>query len=383
MTTGLNIVLLALGALQSIFLFLLLFKKRNILPGYSFLAAYLLVLILQITFKLASKVWLMQHVGLLYTFSYQLPFLYGPLAWLFVRQITGLQRVNKKDIAHFIPAALVMTAFILSDIFNSLAIPVWLLFNRAVTMALQLLSIIVYHFLAFNLWKQFSNKVQATGSLHNYLMVWLRQFVIASGISSGIVAVTICLMYYNHPQWQDVRFGFVILTGLVYWVSYKSWNQPELSPTIQSSSTENRIPALKVHLPQKKYANSGMDPAESLRIIAALENKMMHERLFLNADLTIDDLAASVDCSRHHLSQVINEQLHQSFYDCINGYRVEEASRLLTDLSKSSYKIASVAYDAGFNSISTFNDVFKKHTGFTPSQFRKQKGIKSLQQQRV
>ena len=76
-------------------------------------------------------------------------------------------------------------------------------------------------------------------------------------------------------------------------------------------------------------------------------------------------------------------QLNKSFYDCINQYRVEEAKLLLIDPSKSAHKIASIAFDAGFNSISTFNDVFKKITGQTPSQYRKQAEETKLKRQWV
>src|SRR5258708_17313531 len=92
-----NILLLCLGAIQGILLFLLLFKKRHSLPGYIFLAGYLTVMLLQITLKLASKLWLMKTVRPLYSFSYNLPFLYGPLVWLFICSITGQRQVNKKD----------------------------------------------------------------------------------------------------------------------------------------------------------------------------------------------------------------------------------------------------------------------------------------------
>ena len=36
------------------------------------------------------------------------------------------------------------------------------------------------------------------------------------------------------------------------------------------------------------------------------------------------------------------------------------------------YKILVIAYKAGFKSKTSFNRVFKNHTGFTPSEFRKQ-----------
>jgi AraC-like DNA-binding protein len=104
----------------------------------------------------------------------------------------------------------------------------------------------------------------------------------------------------------------------------------------------------------------------------SLETLMQEQRLYLDAAINIDGLATMVGSNRHHLSQVLNERLKKSFYDYINHFRIEEAKVLLADPGRSKHKIASIAYDAGFNSLSTFNDVFRKSTGLTPSQFRKQ-----------
>jgi AraC-like DNA-binding protein len=62
--------------------------------------------------------------------------------------------------------------------------------------------------------------------------------------------------------------------------------------------------------------------------------------------------------------------MKKNFYDLINGYRVEEAKRLLLDTKNRNYTILSVGFEAGFNSKTTFNTVFKKFTGHTPTDFR-------------
>jgi AraC-like DNA-binding protein len=63
--------------------------------------------------------------------------------------------------------------------------------------------------------------------------------------------------------------------------------------------------------------------------------------------------------------------MKKNFYDLVNGYRVEEAKRLLLDPKNTNYTILSVGFEAGFNSKTTFNTVFKKFTGLTPTDFRK------------
>jgi AraC-like DNA-binding protein len=62
--------------------------------------------------------------------------------------------------------------------------------------------------------------------------------------------------------------------------------------------------------------------------------------------------------------------MNKTFYDLVNGYRVEEAKRLLLNPNNRSFTILSVGFEAGFNSKTTFNTVFKKFTGLTPTDFR-------------
>ncbi|MBN1272090.1 MAG: AraC family transcriptional regulator [Candidatus Aminicenantes bacterium] len=60
-----------------------------------------------------------------------------------------------------------------------------------------------------------------------------------------------------------------------------------------------------------------------------------------------------------------------NFFDFVNKYRVEEAKKLFLDVSNNSRSILEQLFDAGFNSKSVFNRVFKKYTGMTPSEFKR------------
>jgi AraC-like DNA-binding protein len=369
--------LLSLGGIQGILLFILLLKKRRSLPGYGFLAAYLAVMLLQVTLKIADKWWLMQNINPLYQFSYQLPFLYGPLVYLFVVRYTGCRPLRIKDIFHFLPGAIVIGVFMFTRPHQYLPRIFDIFFNYSWTAPLQVLSILIYHWLALG-------HISAPAFKR---VKWLKQFTVLSMIVCSVVATVICLMYFNNPHWYNVRFGFLSLTVFIYWISYMALGQSGIFAVIRGNSfNDNRaIPApwLTVHLPAKKYSNSGLDAAEMSRIISELEAAMKQSKPFLDPQLSIDQLAQTLGCSRHHLSQAINEQLNQSFYDYVNQHRVAEAKLLLTDPAKTSLKIAAIAYDSGFNSISTFNDVFKKIAGLTPSQFRKQADDRRMNRQRV
>ena len=96
---------------------------------------------------------------------------------------------------------------------------------------------------------------------------------------------------------------------------------------------------------------------------------MDSQKPYLDPDLTLNSLANLLDIPPHHLSQIINQFEEQNFNDFVNKYRVDEFIDRASQVSHLSF--LGIALDSGFNSKSTFNTVFKKHKGATPSQFMK------------
>ena len=90
-------------------------------------------------------------------------------------------------------------------------------------------------------------------------------------------------------------------------------------------------------------------------------------KLYTKKDLTVVFIAKKLSTNKSYVSQVINEHLGMNFSSYINEYRVKEARRLLTDERYHHLTIESIAGDSGFNSVSAFNNAFKKFTGLTPS----------------
>ncbi|MDN3638321.1 helix-turn-helix domain-containing protein [Simiduia curdlanivorans] len=105
--------------------------------------------------------------------------------------------------------------------------------------------------------------------------------------------------------------------------------------------------------------------------IQTLEPLMLNNKIYTNPELSLDDLAHSVGVSPRTLSGVINGHYGCSFFEFINGYRIQEAKRLLSESAHKSTSVLDIMYEAGFNSKATFNGMFKKTEGMTPSQYRK------------
>lgn len=100
---------------------------------------------------------------------------------------------------------------------------------------------------------------------------------------------------------------------------------------------------------------------------------MMSKKPYLDPELSLPKLAQTMGVTTHFLSQAINTSMDENFFTFINRYRVEESKKLLHDPEKSHFNILQIAYEAGFNSKTTFNTVFKKMAGVSPSVFQKQK----------
>ena len=124
---------------------------------------------------------------------------------------------------------------------------------------------------------------------------------------------------------------------------------------------------------KRRYQLSPLTNEEKQKYLEQLQEYVRREKPYLDPDLTVDKLAKRVRISSRYMSQVINESLGLNFYDFINGYRVEAAKALITDETAKQRTIMELLLDAGFNTKSVFNRVFKKHTGKTPTEFKKDK----------
>jgi AraC-like DNA-binding protein len=106
--------------------------------------------------------------------------------------------------------------------------------------------------------------------------------------------------------------------------------------------------------------------------VGLLHQKLVEEKQFLNPRLTLELLAKDVGLSTSHLSRIFNTELDSSFSDYINQLRVKQAKLYLSNTTFSNYTIVAIGLEAGFNSKTTFNTAFKKYTGKTPSEYRKE-----------
>ncbi len=121
-----------------------------------------------------------------------------------------------------------------------------------------------------------------------------------------------------------------------------------------------------------KYDSSKLDSSSSKTLFKTIEKLFIEEHVFLESGISLKIVAEKLTTSPREISQAINENVQQNFYEFVNQFRIEKAKNLLVDLKYEKEKIATVAFDSGFGTVTAFNVAFKKKTGVTPSVYRKQ-----------
>jgi AraC-like DNA-binding protein len=171
-------------------------------------------------------------------------------------------------------------------------------------------------------------------------------------------AVTAMMVFDNAPTtiWNII---WISLSVMIYWIGHVGiykFGIEEERRNIRNYSIENRAAYTPVR--QKNEH------------ITALEKMLVGQRQFLDPTLTLDKVADELKISKSHLSRVINAELGIGFPDYLNALRVEEAKSYLGNPDFAHYTLVAIGLEAGFNSKTTFNTVFKKVTSLTPSEYR-------------
>jgi AraC-like DNA-binding protein len=120
-----------------------------------------------------------------------------------------------------------------------------------------------------------------------------------------------------------------------------------------------------------KYKNSNLSEKLISEYKADLIYAMEYDKLYLNGKLSIQDVSEKLTIPKQYISEVLNEHMNTNFQDFINRYRVEEFIIRLKNDQNNHFTLLGIATEVGFNSKSSFNAIFKKFKGLTPTQFMK------------
>ncbi len=203
------------------------------------------------------------------------------------------------------------------------------------------------------------------------------RFMISVSNSEGKWSETpLQITFVQEPAFHQTALFRIILflavfAGIYFPLSRKirkmKDHNEELSDMI--NETQEELKQVTEEL-SSKYASSSLGEEDLDYYKEVIEKFMVEEKPYLDDELTIRKLAKQLEMQPHHLSQVINSTFNMNFYTFVNSYRVDEVIKLMKDPERKHHTILAIAYDSGFKSKSSFNTIFKKMIGKTPSEYR-------------
>ncbi|MEP1097639.1 MAG: helix-turn-helix domain-containing protein [Cyclobacteriaceae bacterium] len=364
-------IIFIIGIFISLFYFILLLGKKNKSLPDSILSVWMLVISIHLTnyYLYSEGYWdVYPHlVGI----TVPLPFLYGSLLYLYIyHSVNNHHRLRKQDYLHFLPVIstyLYMFRFYFfyseeeKRLVDKGVVDDFGTFSNVLVVAF-IVSGIAYSVYAYRLLRKHKSLINNNFSNTERINLnWLRSFIWGVGLiflSVIIVLITRDFMKLTYPFNPDFIFYSIIVFGILS-LGYFGIRH-------QNIFTDNVVIEIEEKT-KATYQKSSLKEDQAIAKHDSLVDLMVNQKPYLDPNLTLNSLANCLEISPHHLSQIINQFEEQNFNDFVNKYRVEEFISRATQVSHLSF--LGLALDAGFNSKSTFNTVFKKHKGVTPSQF--------------
>lgn len=204
---------------------------------------------------------------------------------------------------------------------------------------------------------------------------WLRILTISllvvynsSIIISSIIIIT---TYRNSHIFEDIEvIRKIMLLAFVYIISIWGYKQIQLAP-ISTSISLNNIGDISKTNTSEKYQKSGLKEDQASQYLQKLIQYMNNSEIWKDNELSIAKLSQYTEIPKHYITQILNENLNKNFYSFINEYRAEYAKKLIKSPKYKAWSFVAIAFECGFNSKTAFNNFFKKYTGMTPSEFKK------------
>lgn len=297
----------------------------------------------------------------------------APALYLSVLHFTSPGRVFKKvELLHFIPFFLFFVYMLPVVLVKRLYFPIEAmpLLPRSIFTAIIFLSVktqvVVYWLMSYYKLNQHQKNIQLiTSNTTPVNLSWLKYLL--WGIAFMIV-LGLCEVIFNlRGIIGYAAYGYLLAT---LFICYFLLAQKEIYPYVEPELT-----AIEDVINTNDFIKEGKARFTEVQLGELkdrLDYLMKSEKIFLDNELSLPQLAKEMAITPHDLSYLLNDGIGMNFFQYVNSYRVEEAKQLMLSDKHRHLNILGIAYSAGFNSKTTFNTTFKKETGLSPSQFIKQ-----------
>jgi AraC-like DNA-binding protein len=202
---------------------------------------------------------------------------------------------------------------------------------------------------------------------------WLFQMTVFFLIAHCIVLFKSLIRYTDYNVLFNSSNAVIGAIALLIscWFVLKALNNPELFKGVDDNMLLVNEALNTKGIATAKEPSETPKSAEIALQIELVKKHVIENEPYLEPSLTIQELAKQVSIPVRDLSVLINHHMNQHFFDFVNEFRIEKAMQILKDAEKSKHTILEILYEVGFNSKSSFNTAFKKHTNQTPTEFRK------------
>ncbi|SEB43042.1 AraC-type DNA-binding protein [Tenacibaculum sp. MAR_2009_124] len=369
------------GIFIAIFLVILLILKRNKTNSDRILGYWLCLMAVHLFFFYLRDSELMVEMPYLIGVDFVFPILQSVFLYFYARSITGNGLSIKKTLVHLIPTFILLITsipFFMLDDETKIDIVIrrtnhdydWYDYLSTIFVIISGFAYCVTTLFLIEEHKK--NILHRFSNTDNKELIWLKNLTI------GLLIIWLSVFITDNPA---IIFSLVVLFVLFIGFfginqtsifSSQPINKEELNISSQNTSdniVDASVSEITISNVKRQYVKSGLTTQMSNGIYKLLRSKMQMEKLFLNNELTLTELAKKLEVKSNHLSQVINERENKNFYNYINTLRVNEFLQIHKAPENKNLTILAIALNCGFKSKSTFNKHFKLITGKTPKDY--------------
>lgn len=367
-------IIILLGALQGVILSIVFFTQKEGVPT-NVLAVVLLTVSLALFLSfLQLNIDFTEHPYLIKTI-YPWSLIFMPGLYIYLQLITGgIQKLTKKQLLYFIPVLMIFL-YNIPFYFGDAALKIDY-FTRVDLLGNQNfmekaedyfvnLTVLFFSGLSFFEAQRYKKRAMQVFSDFEKAKTKGILFLASTVLLLSLTAVLLLILQEVFKDEIPAALNFITAigsTGFIYFIAYYTLIYPDVFTTII-----DEIGVLSTSKPlvveKKNEQTHYHDLTKKITTILA------EKELFRNPELTLSELSENTVIPSHLLSKIISTSMNTNFYSLINQYRVEEVKKQLRN--KKGRGIMEIAFQSGFNSKSTFYEVFKKDTGLSPGEFIK------------
>lgn len=304
-------------------------------------------------------------------------FLIGPVFYFYVRSLLSPNyKISRKDLIHFLPAGVYLLYSLVVFITDKLILDEFYFYadgkDKDLSVWYQVAGfffMLFYLILSLRHYRNYRKQSQEQVSFADEIAFkWIEYFLIAF----GTILTLRVLFFILNPEWWNFGSKFwyyLCFSILLYYITLRGYLTTMRFTERFSFYLTNDF---QTKQDQSVAASSAEETSENIDLNlwkSKISSHFSDLKLYTNPTLTLADIASQLNTNRSLVSSVINQEFNMNFNDFVNKKRTEAVIEKLQAGEHRTSTLLGIALDCGFNSKTTFNRAFKKHTGLTPKQF--------------